>query len=1154
MEFFKRYNYIIIATFVVVTIVSLGLFYMQFLSRYKHEMIQIESKFAEHVLSLNYMMKAAINHVDAMQITAHSYLNTHQDNAAPSGLFSQLENFPKDNYYALDHVKAPFNQEQIGNLTGNGSLKNRSPSFYREINMALSLNPQFVIAKHNIPNAAWTYYTSSRKFINLYPWVASQDFRFGEETYTHEFYSLGLPENNPNRQRFWSSAYIDEAGKGLMVTCATPVYEGDNFRGTVALDFTLDVLNTFVKDFEYQDSVLFVVNQNHQLLAHPTLVNSKDKTVKTVEMALPETLRGKLKLMFQTQPQKIHEIGSHFFIFQNLTNVPWKLVLWTHKSDIVLSSIYNTSWGFLVLLPGLALILIITNRVTRKEFIIPAGLLVKHIEDENRGIDSPIPKLPTAWQTWFETVSNIFKRNRDLLAQLQASHATLESKNEELQQLDKLKDEFLANTSHELRTPLHGIIGIAESLLDGATGQLPQQTRSNLVMIVGSGRRLSNLVNDILDFSKLRHKNLELQIKPLNMQAITGVVLTLSQPLVGKKTLQLVNRISPDLPPVAVDENRIQQIMHNLVGNAIKFTENGCIEVSAKVVEEEKGNGAEKPGKRLLEITVSDTGIGIGADKIDKIFEFFEQADGSTARQYGGTGLGLAITKQLVELHSGQIRVESTMGVGSQIIFTLPIDLQKNNFTKNLRGFGNLRGLVNTKNLRGFGNLGGLAPNIYLDLESAQVGTTNECSPDGHFNIMIVDDEPVNHQVLINNLSLCNYTITPASSGFEALDILENGLMPDLILLDVMMPRMTGYEVTREIRKTHTMNELPILLLTAKNQILDLVTGLESGANDYITKPIAKEELLARIKTHLHLKQLNSELKQAVQATEAANKALNQTLATLDAKVVERTAQLNAKVEELTRTRNELVQSEKMASLGRLVAGFAHELNTPIGVAVGAASNLQENAIAISKLLEQEEVDEDELVSTIESVEEATSLTLSNLKRAAGLVSSFKRTAVDQTSEQIRKFNVKEAIFDVVNTLHSQFKRTTIETKIDCPNDLFIYGVPGTLEQLLTNLMMNSLIHGFADGQVTGQIMIIIRLQRENLHIEYSDTGNGITAEILEKIFEPFFTTHRTHGGSGLGLYICYNLIAIQSHGTITCESSPNQGVKFIIDYPSGQP
>jgi len=1148
MEFFKRYNYIIIATFVVVTIVSLGLFYMQFLSRYKHEMIQIESKFAERVLSLNYMMKAAINHVDAMQITAHSYLNTHQDNAAPSGLFSQLEIFPKDNYYALDHIKAPFNQEQIGNLTGNGSLKNRSPSFYREINMALSLNPQFVIAKHNIPNAAWTYYTSSRKFINLYPWVASQKFRFGEEFYTHEFYSLGLPENNPKRQRYWTSAYIDEGGKGLMVTCATPVYEGDNFRGTVALDFTLDVLNTFVKDFEYQDSVLFVVNQNHQLLAHPTLVNSKDKIVKTVEITLPETLRGKLKLMFQNPPQKIHEIGSHLFIFQNLTNVPWKLVLWTHKSDIVLSSIYDTSWGFLVLLPGLALILIITNRVTRKEFIIPAGLLVKHIEDENREIDSPIPKLPTAWQTWFETVSNIFTENRDLLTQLHASYATLESKNEELQQLDKLKDEFLANTSHELRTPLHGIIGIAESLLDGATGQLPQQTRSNLVMIVGSGHRLSNLVNDILDFSKLRHKNLELQIKPLNMQAITEVVLTLSQPLVGKKTLQLVNLISPDLPPVAVDENRIQQIMHNLVGNAIKFTENGCIEVSAKVVEEEKGSGAsveENNGKGLLEITVSDTGTGIGADKIDKIFEFFEQADGSTARQYGGTGLGLAITKQLIELHSGQIRVESTVGVGSQIIFTLPIAKKKaTSLTTQLPSLSHETLVIN---LQQFDD-----PN--KDLESTQVGATNECSPDGHFNIMIVDDEPVNHQVLINILSLCNYTITPASSGFEALDILENGLMPDLILLDVMMPRMTGYEVTREIRKTYTMNELPILLLTAKNQILDLVTGLESGANDYITKPIAKEELLARIKTHLHLKQLNSELKQAVQATEAANKALNQTLATLDAKVVERTAQLNAKVEELTRTRNELVQSEKMASLGRLVAGFAHELNTPIGVAVGAASSLQENAIAISKLLEQEEVDEDELVSTIESIEEATNLTLSNLKRAAGLVSSFKRTAVDQTSEQIRKFNVKEAILDVVNTLHSQFKRTTIETKIDCPNDLFIYSVPGTLEQLLTNLMMNSLIHGFADGQVTGQIMIIIRLQRENLHIEYSDTGNGITAEILEKIFEPFFTTHRTHGGSGLGLYICYNLIAIQSHGTITCESSPNQGVKFIIDYPSGQP
>jgi signal transduction histidine kinase len=271
---------------------------------------------------------------------------------------------------------------------------------------------------------------------------------------------------------------------------------------------------------------------------------------------------------------------------------------------------------------------------------------------------------------------------------------------------------------------------------------------------------------------------------------------------------------------------------------------------------------------------------------------------------------------------------------------------------------------------------------------------------------------------------------------------------------------------------------------------------------------------------------------------------------TLEQKVRERTAQLNNKVEELTQTRHELVQSEKMASLGRLVAGFAHEVNTPIGVAVGSASVLQRKSNLINKLLDEEEVDEEELVSALEKIEEAAELTLSNLKRAAGLISSFKRTAVDQTSEEIRRFDVKSIIEDVINTLHNKFKQTAISIQLDCLDHLNIYSVPGTLEQILTNLMMNSLIHGFEEGQNDGRIIIAVRLENKRLLINYSDTGKGISPDALEKVFEPFFTTHRAHGGTGLGLYICYNLVTSQLHGTMTCESRLNKGVTFKIEFP----
>jgi len=409
-----------------------------------------------------------------------------------------------------------------------------------------------------------------------------------------------------------------------------------------------------------------------------------------------------------------------------------------------------------------------------------------------------------------------------------------------LQQANRLKDEFLANTSHELRTPLNGIIGLAESLIDGATGELPPATRSNLAMIISSGRRLASLVNDILDFSKLRHKNLELQLKPVDLRSIADVVLTLSQPLVGGKDIQLVNAIPETLPPANADENRLQQIFHNLIGNAIKFTESGTVEVSAAMVDRSGGNEAYRD-KEQLAITISDTGIGIPEDKFDRIFESFEQAEGSTAREYGGTGLGLAVTKQLVELHEGRIYLKSEVGKGSQFTVTLPI-------------------------ARGSAPQSRSVPAVSESEISISLATQNvtyrQDSIEGNkptIKVLIVDDEPINRQVLINHLSVYGYTITQASNGLEAIALIEGGLKPDVVLLDVMMPKMTGYEVTKKLRERFPSTELPILLLTAKIQVQDIVTGLNIGANDYLAKPIAKDELMARIGTQINMRSLRTE-------------------------------------------------------------------------------------------------------------------------------------------------------------------------------------------------------------------------------------------------------------------------------------------------------
>jgi len=400
---------------------------------------------------------------------------------------------------------------------------------------------------------------------------------------------------------------------------------------------------------------------------------------------------------------------------------------------------------------------------------------------------------------------------------------------ESLRQTDRLKDEFLANTSHELRTPLNGIIGLADSMLDGAAGPLTDLQRKNLDLIVSSGRRLTNLINDILDFSRLTHKDLQLQPRPVDIHGAVDIVLTLNNPLVGHKTLTLVNKIPADFPLAYADENRLQQILHNLVGNAIKFTDSGEIILGAR----QAGN--------MLAISVVDTGIGIAPEKQERIFEAFEQADGSVARVYGGTGLGLSVTRRLVELHGGTLKVESEVGKGSSFTFTLPVaHIQVR--TEPVKSIGSER-LASVIDNRESVNR--------VESKTDEGGAEN-------FNILIVDDELVNLQVLQNHLSLSNYRVHEAESGAEALKLIDDGLVPNLIILDVMMPRMSGYEFCETVREKLAPTEVPIIMLTARNQASDLVEGLNAGANDYMVKPFSKQELLARIRVHLSLAQINN--------------------------------------------------------------------------------------------------------------------------------------------------------------------------------------------------------------------------------------------------------------------------------------------------------
>ncbi|MCX7749039.1 MAG: ATP-binding protein [Clostridia bacterium] len=416
----------------------------------------------------------------------------------------------------------------------------------------------------------------------------------------------------------------------------------------------------------------------------------------------------------------------------------------------------------------------------------------------------------------------IFIQSFVLAGKFSKSFTMVKVLSQKLMSLDKLKDEFLANTSHELRTPLNGMIGIAQSMLEGAKGEWDTAQKYNLSLIVSSGKRLSNLINDILDFSKLKNKDLTLQLKSIDIKQVAEMVISLLRPLAKGKELKIVNQMDPRIPLVSGDENRVQQILYNLIGNAIKFTEKGMIKVDA-------WNDGD-----FVHISVTDTGIGIPEEHFEDIFRSFEQLDGSETRKYEGTGIGLSITKYLVELHGGTIRVKSQVNRGSEFTFTLPVSDE----VKYLEGQTFLETC------------------ICIDSEELPVNETGtKPAATGAVRILAVDDDPLNLRVLVQLLSLHGYSVISSTRGKDALGrILDQKEEFDMVILDIMMPEMSGYEVCQRLRNQYSLQDLPILMLTAKNQLKDTLACFEAGANDFLSKPVEKLELLARVRALLSLK------------------------------------------------------------------------------------------------------------------------------------------------------------------------------------------------------------------------------------------------------------------------------------------------------------
>jgi signal transduction histidine kinase/CheY-like chemotaxis protein len=391
---------------------------------------------------------------------------------------------------------------------------------------------------------------------------------------------------------------------------------------------------------------------------------------------------------------------------------------------------------------------------------------------------------------------------------------------------EQIKDDLLANVSHELRTPLYGINGLAETALKELenNGKNPELIAQNLELIRASGDRLTKLVNDLLDFSAAKEEATYVRFRSVDLNSLVTLVIAICRPLIGDKKIELRSEIDPDLPLVAGDEDRLQQILVNLTSNAIKFTYSGEVVISAELTSDYN-----------VTVSVRDTGIGIHKTDHETIFKTFEKLP-SQQMNATGIGLGLPLAKRMVEMHRSKLKLKSELDLGSTFSFDLRVSLDQ---TRAIKSPSIEKQMIRRADFLEQANKAEDVPKLRSEQD---------------ITILVVDDDEINRVVMGQQLD--EYTVVKCSNGLDALTMIEEE-KPDLVLLDLMMPGLNGYEVCQKLRQKYNQIELPIILVTAKNHLEDLTQGFKTGANDYLPKPFYNEELKSRVENQLRLSMLH---------------------------------------------------------------------------------------------------------------------------------------------------------------------------------------------------------------------------------------------------------------------------------------------------------
>jgi signal transduction histidine kinase len=686
----------------------------------------------------------------------------------------------------------------------------------------------------------------------------------------------------------------------------------------------------------------------------------------------------------------------------------------------------------------------------------------------------------------FANSSKEMTRRRDLRLRMQ-----IEKANEELKELDNAKMRFFSNVSHELRTPLTLILGPLEVMLQGK--QNPD-LRPLLEAMEANARRLLRHVNALLDFAKIDAGKLECNYEYDNLGKILQGLTVAAGPHLLNRKISLAMEGLDSIPETILDADKVETMAANLLSNAIKFTPDGG-RITIKAGEE----------REIIWFEVEDTGIGIPKDKLDTIFERFHQVDDALNRNREGTGLGLAMVKQLARIHIGKVTVRSRLGQGT----TFRIELPKRPDSKSLErrrvigrrqedqiSYARTVALISAA---GEQKSGSQTETLLADVSGSRFGddqnTTdrirNSASPDAQ-KVLVVDDNPDLRTFIAGNLA-DDYRVEMARDGVEGLELARRWT-PDLIVSDIMMPRMDGYEFTRRIRQDPSLSQIPVILATSKSGGEAVAEGLEVGANDYLAKPFEIRELKARVAAQLRTRRLERNLGE---------------------------------------------RESRLAAIGQMTSAIVHDLKNPLSAIIGFAEIARQD-IVTGKGAEMVTQDLEPVISEANRLSRMIAEVLDFARGSSSDLNLVPTELAGYLEAVCPPLKQKLTAMGIELILHHE---SGVNLLVNIDNDRML--------RVIENLIRNAQEAIWSGGQDPRDkhIRITTRCDERSVSVRIADDGPGISPEMIPSLFDAF-TTGKKRSGTGLGLATVRNLVLAHG-GEITVEPKTAEGgAAFLLKLP----